>query len=125
MRRILAILAVAVGLQLSLGCKCDVVTGGCDCCNHPDDRGYAPPTDPRTPAEERRGFRLPPGFEAQLVASEPDIGKPINLAFDAKGRLWVTTSREYPFPAQGRPGRDVLAVLDRIGPDGKAGRITK
>jgi putative heme-binding domain-containing protein len=83
------------------------------------------PTDPRTPEDERRGFRLPPGFEAQLVASEPRIGKPINMAFDAKGRLWVTTSREYPFPAQGRAGRDVLAVLDRIGPDGKAGRITK
>ena len=40
-------------------------------------------TDARTPAEERTGFHLPPGFEIQLVASEPDIGKPMTLAFDA------------------------------------------
>src|SRR5438105_3082395 len=66
---------------------------------------------PRTPADELRAFHLPPGFEAQLVASEPDIGKPINLAFDARGRLWVTQSFEYPFPADpGRKGRDRVSV---------------
>src|SRR3546814_1377911 len=32
-------------------------------------------TDPRTPEEERLGFKLPPGFEIELYASEPDIGK--------------------------------------------------
>src|SRR5438067_13272338 len=34
---------------------------------------------PRTPAEEQKCFHLPPGFEIELVASEPAIGKPINL----------------------------------------------
>ena len=43
-------------------------------------------------------FHLPPGFEIQLVAAEPDIGKPINMAFDARGRLWVTESIEYRSP---------------------------
>ncbi len=47
-------------------------------------------TDPRTPDEERAAFHLPQGFEAQLVAAEPDIHKPLNLAFDDRGRLWVT-----------------------------------
>src|SRR3546814_3063786 len=42
-------------------------------------------TDPRTPEEERLGFKLPPGFEISLFASEPDIGKPMNIAFDARG----------------------------------------
>ena len=37
---------------------------------------------PREAAEEGKSFHLPPGFEAQLVASEPDIHKPINIAFD-------------------------------------------
>ena len=32
---------------------------------------------------------LPDGFEIQLYASEPDIGKPINITFDAKGRTFL------------------------------------
>ena len=82
------------------------------------------PTDPKTPAEERATFQLPPGFTAQLVASDPDILKPMQIAFDAKGRLWVPTSREYPFPAAGRPGTDKLYVLDDFGPDGKARKVS-
>jgi putative heme-binding domain-containing protein len=81
------------------------------------------PGEARTPAEELKSFKLPPGFEAQLVASEPDIAKPMNLAFDAKGRLWVTSSLEYPFPAQGRPGRDMVHVLEDFAPDGKARKV--
>jgi len=96
-------------------------------------------TDP-LPAEKQRGrFTLPPGFEIQLVASEPDIGQPMNLNFDARGRLWVTHSVEYPFPAKGEgvqkrsnrfpgvgdhPPRDRLTVIDGIGPDGRPKRIT-
>lgn len=82
------------------------------------------PTDPKSPADERKTFKLPPGFEAQLVASEPDIMKPMQIAFDAKGRLWVPTSQEYPFPAIGRPGKDKLYVLSDIGADGKAGKVS-
>ena len=64
---------------------------------------------PRTPEEERKGFHLPPGFEIELVAAEPDIRKPINIAFDARGRLWVTESVEYPFPAaEGTRPRDAV-----------------
>ncbi len=80
-------------------------------------------TEPLAPEDERRAFHLPPGFEAQLVASEPDIAKPLNMAFDARGRLWVTETVEYPFPAQDRPGRDKIAILD-IGPDGHATKFT-
>jgi putative heme-binding domain-containing protein len=77
----------------------------------------------RSPADEMNTFNLPPGFEAQLVASEPDIQKPINLAFDAKGRLWVTCTIEYPFPAAEGKGRDSVKVLSEFGPDGKAGKV--
>ena len=44
-------------------------------------------------------FKLPPGFAIHLVVSEPDIGQPMNLNFDARGRLWITSSVEYPYPA--------------------------
>ena len=60
---------------------------------------------PRTPDEERKALHLPPGFEIQLVAAEPDIHKPLNLAFDDRGRLWVTDTVEYPFPPSRRARR--------------------
>src|SRR5262245_16485830 len=77
----------------------------------------------RPPADELKSLHLPPGFEAQLVASEPDIQKPINMAFDAKGRLWVTSTIEYPFPAPEGKGRDSVKVLSDFGPDGRARKI--
>ena len=86
-------------------------------------QSYVAPTDAKAPADELKSFKLPPGFAAQLVASEPDIGKPIQIAFDARGRLWATTSRHYPFPAEGTPS-DKLYVLSDIGLDGKAKKVT-
>ena len=84
---------------------------------------HVAPTDARSPADERATFTLPPGFEAQLVASEPRIGKPIQMAFDHRGRLWVTTSRHYPFAATG-PASDKLYVLADFAPDGTACSVT-
>ena len=40
----------------------------------------------QTPEQERAGFTLPEGFEVTLFASEPDISKPMNIAFDDQGR---------------------------------------
>lgn len=77
-------------------------------------------TAARTPEQERMGFQLPEGFEIQLYASEPDIGKPLNIAFDNQGRLWVTQSHEYPFPAEPGEGADKLSVLEDTDGDGKA-----
>lgn len=83
-------------------------------------------TDPLTPAQEQKAFHLPPGFEIQLVASEPEIGKVMNMAFDARGRLWITQSREYPFPAPtNAPARDAVQILSDFAPDGHARKVTK
>jgi putative heme-binding domain-containing protein len=79
---------------------------------------------PKTPAEEKKLFNLPPGFEMQLVAAEPDIQKPLNIAFDDRGRLWVTDTIEYPHPAKGRKGRDTVKILEDFAPNGKARKIT-
>jgi putative heme-binding domain-containing protein len=65
-----------------------------------DPRGDHPGTEPSTPQEELAKFHVPPGFEVQLVAAEPEIQKPINLNFDSSGRLWVTGSELYPWPAK-------------------------
>src|SRR6266516_2928971 len=79
----------------------------------------------QSPEEEQKSFHLPPGFEIQLFAAEPDILKPMNLAFDARGRLWVTVTQEYPFPAPtNRPGRDAIKILEDTNGDGHADKIT-
>lgn len=115
-------LALASGLALA-GCKTEKA----------DDSLYSGPlfnenirtTDPRTPEEERLGFKLPPGFEIQLFASEPDIDKPMNMTFDAKGRMWVTQSFEYPFPSPaGAKSTDRLTLVEDTDHDGKADRFT-
>lgn len=82
------------------------------------------PTEPLTAEEQRGTFHLPPGFEIQLFAAEPDIQKPMNLAFDGAGRLWMTGSVEYPYAAAEGKGRDVIKVLADSDGDGRADQIT-
>jgi putative heme-binding domain-containing protein len=83
------------------------------------------PTEPLTPEQQQRTFHLPPGFEIQLVAAEPDLRKPMNLAFDALGRLWVTESREYPFAAPlDKPARDSIRIFSDFDTTGRARRMT-
>jgi putative heme-binding domain-containing protein len=79
----------------------------------------------RSPSEEQKALHAPPGFEIQLVAAEPDIHKPLNIAFDDRGRLWVTDTVEYPYPAkEGTKPRDTLKILSDFRPDGRARSIT-
>ncbi|HEV3261818.1 MAG TPA: PVC-type heme-binding CxxCH protein [Gemmataceae bacterium] len=80
---------------------------------------------PRPPEEERKSFHLPAGFEIQLVAAEPYVRKPINMNFDDRGRLWVTESLEYPFPATaGAHARDTVRIYQDTNGDGLADEVT-
>ncbi|QVL31986.1 c-type cytochrome [Telmatocola sphagniphila] len=82
------------------------------------------PAAPLLPEQAQKKFKVPPGFEVQLVASEPTIGKPMQMAFDAKGRLWVTSSNEYPFAAKERAGKDKIYILEDFDAHGKAQKVT-
>ena len=42
-----------------------------------------------SPAEAVRRMKPAPGFEVQLVASEPDLANPVAFAIDGKGRVYV------------------------------------
>src|SRR6476620_10698011 len=83
-------------------------------------------TPPLTPTEQRTTFHLPPGFEIQLVAQEPQIHKPMNMKFDAHGSLWVTHSLEYPFPAKSDDkARDAISIFSDFAATGKAQKVRR
>src|SRR4051812_17575309 len=50
----------------------------------------------KSPEEEKKTFQLAPGFQIDLVASEPQVIDPVAMAFDARGRLFVAELRGYP-----------------------------
>lgn len=83
------------------------------------------PTEPLTPEEEEKSFHLPPGFRMRLFAAEPEIQKPMNLAFDGRGRLWVSGSTEYPYAAPAdRPAKDSIRILEDTDKDGRVDKVT-
>ena len=74
---------------------------------------------PLTPAESLRRFQTPADLSVELVLSEPDIGQPLQLSWDTRGRLWVVEFRQYPNPAGLKMvSRDkfLRAVYDRVPP---------
>ncbi|TDI67157.1 MAG: c-type cytochrome [Bacteroidetes bacterium] len=81
-------------------------------------------TSAKSPQEEKLALKVPPGFKIELFASEPDIGKPMNMSFDAKGRMWVTQSNEYPFFDSIGIGPDRISILEDTDHDGRADKFT-
>ena len=63
------------------------------------------------------GFQVKPGFKIELAASEPMITRPVAMAFDENGRLFVAEMRDLGGPAGGVPqGR--IRVLDGLNDKG-------
>jgi len=69
---------------------------------------------------------VPQGFQVKLFASEPDIGgKPIAMAWDERGRLWVAETYDYPNELQPEgKGRDRIRILEDSDGDWKADKFT-
>jgi putative membrane-bound dehydrogenase-like protein len=59
-----------------------------------DDRGSE--LRPTTPDEALGAIRLPPGYRAELVACEPLVQDPVNVAFGSDGTAWVVEMGDYP-----------------------------
>ena len=62
---------------------------------NPELKFNLPPPPILTPEQELKTLRLPKGYKAQLVASEPMIETPIAMSWDDQGRLYVVEMRGY------------------------------
>lgn len=76
----------------------------------PHNAGNASDEKPLSAEEAAAGFKLPPGFKAQVFASEPDVQNPVAMTWDNRGRLWVAECYTY----ANRPTRYDLALRDRV-----------
>jgi putative membrane-bound dehydrogenase-like protein len=100
-----------------------------------------------SPEAARARMTLPPGFSAQVFASEPDIRQPVAACFDERGRMWVIEYLQYPVPAGLKPvtvdqylrteydrvpeppprgprGADRIKILEDTDGDGRADKVT-
>jgi putative heme-binding domain-containing protein len=78
-----------------------------------------------SPSAELASFQVADGFEVSLFASETNgVVKPIQMRFDARGRLWVIGSTVYPFIEPGEKPNDKVLVLEDTDHDGRADKTT-
>ncbi|WP_165073174.1 PVC-type heme-binding CxxCH protein [Paludisphaera rhizosphaerae] len=73
--------------------------------------------------------KMTPGksLKVNLFASEetfPDLAKPVQMTFDAKGRLWVACWPTYPHWKPKSPRNDKIIILEDTDGDGKADKQT-
>lgn len=74
-------------------------------------------SQPTPASESAQQFHLHPGFDIELVASEPDVSQPLFLSWDSRGRLWTVQYRQYQFPAGLkvlRYDQHLRAVYDKV-----------
>jgi hypothetical protein len=81
----------------------------------------------RSPEEELKTFFLPPGYRAELVASEPMLDHPVALDWDADGRMWVIEMLGYmedmAATTEWQP-TSRISVLQDVDADGRMDRKT-
>jgi len=74
--------------------------------------------------QELAAFEVAEGFEVSLFAADPLLNKPIQMNFDAAGRLWVASSSLYPHLAPGDVPEDRVLILEDGDGDGRADSST-
>ena len=116
---LLKLIVIAV-LTLVAACSDHESEGG-----HQHGPGYAawkegPSSDPLSPQDALKSFRLQDGYHIELAAAEPLVQDPVALKFDARGRMWVVEMRDYPNgPASGQPPLSRIRVLEDRDGDGR------
>src|SRR5262249_53318061 len=75
---------------------------------------------PLTPQEALLRLKTRDGFHGTLFAGDPDVGQPIAMTFDDRGRLWVAECYSYPDWSEAR--RDRIVVFEDTDGDGRFDR---
>jgi putative membrane-bound dehydrogenase-like protein len=74
-------------------------------------------------AEQIKHFKLAPGYEINLFASEedfPELANPVAMNFDSRGRMWVSAMPSYPQWQPKSKLDDKLLILEDENGDGRA-----
>ncbi len=72
-------------------------------------------------------MKVAPGLKVNLFASEEmwkELGNPVQMAWDSKGRLWVAVWPTYPHWKPKNPMNDKILILEDTNKDGKADKMT-
>ena len=87
----------------------------CGSCQHKPDQAQ--------PVISFDSYKVPDGFEIQLIASEPLIEAPVVMDFDNQGRIWIVEMRGY-MPNLAGTGEDApsgrISILEDMDQNGRA-----
>lgn len=85
--------------------------------------GFAEETvQPLTPRQAAATMQVPPDFQVQLFAGEPDVQQPIGFCIDDRNRLWVAEAYAYPVHGDGKSDR--IVIFEDSDGDGQHDRRT-
>ncbi|MBW8883549.1 MAG: dehydrogenase [Planctomycetia bacterium] len=59
-----------------------------------------PRVPPTRPEKAEATFEVQHGFRMELIAAEPLVADPVDLAYDEDGRAYVVEMRDYPYPEE-------------------------
>ena len=69
--------------------------------------------------------QVAPDLRLVLFAGEPDIAKPIFMAWDERGRAWIAETRDYPHDVKSDGlGNDSIKICEDTDGDGRADKFT-
>lgn len=78
---------------------------------------------PRSPRESLKSMQIHPDFRVELFASEPDVMDPVEMAFDAQGRIFVAEMLDLPYdPEPGQQPRSRIRLLEDTDGDARPDR---
>ena len=84
-----------------------------------------PDSEPLEPAEALKNFEVLDGFRIELVAAEPLVMDPVEIAFDENGGVYVAELQDNPAdPPPGEPALSRIVYLEDTNWDGTLDRRT-
>lgn len=80
---------------------------------------------PFSPKGSMERTQVPADLRLELFAGDPDIGKPIAMAWDERGRCWLAETSDYPHNVvENGVGGDRIRICEDTDGDGKADKFT-